>query len=135
MKLCARKVVDASMIATMDKDDIKDFVFSSLCREISSEVAKQMTIDEVRDLMNDTITYTGTVTVGQGASGSVYTSPSTISGFNGTSSASPRIHNNVQEILRVVEYTKNGKVTRVELQTFDEISDNWIKIPRIQIEE
>lgn len=131
MKLCARKVVDASMIATMDKDDIKDFVFSSLCREISSEVAKQMTIDEVRDLMNDTITYTGTVTVGQGASGSVYTSPSTISGFNGTSA----VKSHVQEIFRVVEYTKNGKITRVELQTFDEISDNWIKIPRIQIEE
>jgi hypothetical protein len=35
----------------------------------------------------------------------------------------------------VVEYTKNGKVTRVELQKYDEEGDEWFKIPRIQIEE
>lgn len=131
MKLCAKTVVNGALIATMNKDEIKDFVFSSLCREISSGVAKQMTIDEVRDVMNDTITYTGTVTVGTVANGS---SISTISGFNGSTGTSI-VKNGVQEILRVVEYTKNGKVTRVELQKYDEELDDWMKIPRIQIEE
>jgi hypothetical protein len=37
--------------------------------------------------------------------------------------------------LRVVEYTKNGKITRVELQRLDRKNDTWVKIPRIKIEE
>jgi len=37
--------------------------------------------------------------------------------------------------LRVVEYTKNGKITRVELQRLDNENDTWIKIPRIKLEE
>jgi len=37
--------------------------------------------------------------------------------------------------LRVVEYTKNRKITRVELQRLDRKNDTWVKIPRIKIEE
>ena len=37
--------------------------------------------------------------------------------------------------LRVVEYTKNGKITRVELQRLNRDCDTWVKIPRIKIEE
>ena len=37
--------------------------------------------------------------------------------------------------LRVVEYTKNGKITRVELQRLDRKNDTWVKIPRIKLEE
>ena len=86
-----------------------------------------MTIDKTQDVLTGTITYTG----------SVHTSSNTISvspTYNATVSngtTSPYVQIN----LRVVEYTKNGKVTRVELQKYDESNDDWLKIPRLQIEE
>jgi hypothetical protein len=41
----------------------------------------------------------------------------------------------VLSALRVVEFTKDDKVTRVELQRYDEQSRDWVKIPRVKIEE
>jgi len=41
----------------------------------------------------------------------------------------------VQENLRVVEYIKQGKIIRVELQRYDPNIDDWATIPRIKIEE
>lgn len=108
----------------MDQDELKNYVLYSLAKNISREVTKIMTIDKSEDILSGTITYTG----------SVHTSPntvtiSTMAGSNGTASAYSQIN------LRVVEYTKAGKVTRVELQRYDESNDDWHKIPRIQIEE
>ena len=111
----------------MDQDELQDYVLSSLANSISKEVTKVMTIDKTQDVLTGTITYTG----------SVHTSSNTISvspTYNATVSngtTSPYVQIN----LRVVEYTKNGKVTRVELQKYDESNDNWLKIPRLQIEE
>ena len=111
----------------MDQDELQDYVLSSLASSISKEVTKVMTIDKTQDVLTGTITYTG----------SVHTSSNTISvspTYNATVSngtTSPYVQIN----LRVVEYTKNGKVTRVELQKYDESNDDWLKIPRLQIEE
>ena len=111
----------------MDQDELQDYVLSSLANSISKEVTKVMTIDKTQDVLTGTITYTG----------SVHTSSNTISvspTYNATVSngtTSPYVQIN----LRVVEYTKNGKVTRVELQKYDESNDDWLKIPRLQIEE
>lgn len=108
----------------MDQDELKNYVLYSLAKNISREVTKIMTIDKSEDILSGTITYTG----------SVHTSPnnvtiSTMAGSNETASAYSQIN------LRVVEYTKNGKVTRVELQKYDELNNDWLKIPRLQIEE
>ena len=129
--------ISASMQHTMTQDMVKDYVLSSLQKYIAGEVAKSMTITKIYDAMNDDTTYTGTYTVPitHTSSNNLTVSGSTISGFNGTSTIVSTSRNSVQEILRVVEYTKNGKVTRVELQKYDEENDSWNKIPRIQIEE
>ena len=126
----------------MTQDMLKDYVLSSLQKHIAGELAKKMTITKTYDSMTDDTTYTGTLTMPLthttsnnltvGAVGAS-TVVSTMSGFNGTVSATRS--SSVQEILRVVEYTKNGKVTRVELQKYDEENDSWNKIPRIQLEE
>jgi hypothetical protein len=41
----------------------------------------------------------------------------------------------VQENLRVVEYIKQSKIIRVELQRYNANIDDWETIPRIKIEE
>ena len=132
----ARTTISGHMIATTDPNTLKRYVYECLSREMSGEIIKKMTIDEVRDLMTDTITYTGTLNLNPNPSvinagaGTVSISNSgyTVAGV-ATSTSYSQIN------LRVVEYTKNGKVTRVELQKYDEENDEWYKIPRIQIEE
>lgn len=114
--------IAASTHMYMGQDEIKDHVLSLLSREIANEVAKQMTITSTPNHLTMSTTYTGTLsnnTVGV-----------TTSGFNGVSSTGYS-----KIILRVVEYTKNGSVTKVELQQYDEQDDSWLRIPRIQIEE
>ena len=118
----------------MDKDELERYVLSLLADQLSKEVAKKMTIDKTLNVTDDSITYTGSLPI----SGNTLTFPInhssassvTVSGFNGTSTSSYSQIN-----LRVVEYTKNGKVTRVELQKYDAEGDEWYKIPRVQIEE
>ena len=109
----------------MGQDELQDYVLSSLAKHITQEVSKKMDIDKIYDASTDTTTYTGTITMANTVSNV------TVSGYNGTSMQPDYSQIN----LRVVEYTKNGKVTRVELQKYDEISDDWRKIPRVQIEE
>ena len=123
MKLAASIRIAAQMAQCMDKDELQDYVLSSLSREISKEVSRYMDVTKIINTTDDTITYTGTITAAN-------TSTVTVSGYNGTSSPSYSQIN-----LRVVEYTKNGKVTRVELQKYDAETDDWFKIPRLQIEE
>ena len=127
----AAVTISASTEHTMTQDMLKDYVLSSLEKHLAQEVAKQMIVDKQHDPMTDDITYTATVNVPSPVN------TITVSGFNGTAAITgSTIHaNSVQEILRVVEYTKNGKITRVELQKYDEENDSWNKIPRVQIEE
>ena len=125
MKLSASINVHADLSYMMDKDELKDYVLHALTREISKEIGKHMTVTSTPNVMDNSTTYVGTVTVGS-------VGAATISGYNGTTSPSSGYS---QINLRVVEYTKNGKVTRVELQKYDESSDDWFRIPRIQIEE
>lgn len=129
--------IDSMMIHTMTQDMLQDYVLSSLGRYISQQVTNNMTIDKQYDPITDETTYVGTLNVLPRTTNN-YTlataaiGTSTISGFNGTSAVN---RSSVQEIFRVVEYTKNGKVTRVELQKYDDETNDWTKIPRIQIEE
>ena len=65
---------------------------------------------------------------------------STSSAWNGVSMSAPitrssgsSIYASEYEKFRVCEYTKNGKVTRVELQY--NVDGMWEKIPRVKIEE
>jgi hypothetical protein len=131
MKLFSAVTIDNYSVVHMDKDQIKDYVLHSLTREISNEVTKYMQIEETKDHVSDTTRYTGTLTITPGTSIGTVGISSTYNGVIGGSS-----YTNYSQInLRVVEYTKNGKVTRVELQKYDEEGDEWFKIPRIQIEE
>lgn len=125
MKLAASINVREDLAYMMDKDELKHYVLNALTNEISKEISKHMTVTSTPNMMDHSTTYVGTVTVGS-------VGASTISGYNGTTSSGSAYS---QINLRVVEYTKNGKVTRVELQKYDESSDDWFRIPRIQIEE
>ena len=110
-------------MSTSDKD-LEELVHRKLAEQfkeaLAQNISKHMKVTNTYNPMTDTRTYSGSLT-----SGSLTTAP-----FNGTSSTSY-----VQKIedLRVVEFTKAGKVTRVELQRKTE--HGWKKIPRIQIEE
>jgi hypothetical protein len=137
MKLVAAVTIGNHKMVQMKEDEIKDFVMNSLAHEISTEVAKHLEIEETKDVYNDTTRYSGTITStplpghltirpSSIVNGSIYTT-------NGNGSSSYKDYSQIN--LRVVEYTKNGKVTRVELQKYDEHGDEWFKIPRIQIEE
>ena len=116
----------------MAHDELKDYVMSQLVNQLvsyfSKNISKNMTVSKAYDSTTDSSIYTGTVTLNSLTTSSI--SASTISGYNGTTSPSYSQIN-----LRVVEYTKNGKVTRVELQKYNEFDDSWSKIPRIQVEE
>lgn len=125
--------VNSQQKLIMSQDVLKDYVLSSLEKYISQEVAKHMKIDEQYDVMTDTTVYTGTYSTPHAPLTHTTANTITVSttnGFNGTS-----VRSSVQEIFRVVEYTKDGKVTRVELQKYNEEDDSWSKVPRIQIEE
>lgn len=79
---------------------------------LMQKIDKNMKVTSQYNPLTDTTSYTGSFTA---------------SSFNGTSYVEKA------EDLRVVEFTKNGKVARVELQRKTE--HGWKKIPRIQIEE
>jgi len=134
MKLAAAITISNLMSLSMDQDELKSFVLNSLSNEISKEVIKRMDLTEQKDIVTDTTRYTGTLTVNPTGIGAV---GATISNANGyIINSSPNTYSTYSQInLRVVEYTKNGKVTRVELQKYDDENDDWYKIPRIQIEE
>ncbi len=119
----------------MSDGDVKDYVYETLRSQLSNhmvkDIEKNMTIEESKNLYNNTTTYTGVVDASK-----VYNNTLTVSanGITG-SSISQVLTSPVQQNLRVVEYTKGGKTSRVELQFYDESNDDWVKVPRIQIEE
>ena len=128
----ARIVLSSALVHDLGQFDIKEYVFKNLSDEISKEILNHMTITEHKDVLSDTITYTGTLS----GVNTISISPGQLVGNSGNAyTASNSANTYSQIILRVVEYTKDGKVTRVELQQYDDSKDDWFKIPRIQIEE
>lgn len=124
MKLAAQVTIDRYRLDRLNDDETEKYVTALLSDIITKEVLKNMAIASHTHAYGDSTTYTGTITA---------TNPNTYStiapsSYNSTPSYS-------QIAMRVVEYTKNGKVTRVELQRYDDHDNQWCKIPRIQIEE
>lgn len=100
----------------LGQDELKRYVENKLRDEISESVLKNMTITSMYDPMTNAKAYTGT-----------FSNSSTVA----TNTASVSVSE--PKRLRVVEYTKKGKVTKVELQSLE--GEEWVKVPRIQIEE
>jgi hypothetical protein len=111
--------VDDFQTSIMDSHQLKEFVERNLFAHMTDSIMKEMTIENVGNPNTGVTTYTGTLNVGA----------STING----SSYSTTVRDQPRLNLRVVEFTKNGKVTKVELQ--HHIEGAWLRVPRIQIEE
>lgn len=119
------------------KDYVERGIKAKLTEEIMENIVKpNMVITELLDPTTYDKTYTGTIST-QGLTNTI----TGITGIN-TTNILPRglvgtvvDSNSVQEMLRVVEYTKDGKTTRVELQVYDSINDDWVKVPRLKLEE
>ena len=107
------------------KEMIEDKLVQGVLKEIKKDVMSNMEIEKQQNINCGTITYTGTYDM---SNPGVITSVSTAN-----TKYTPITPNSLT--LRVVEYTKNNKVSRVELQLYDFNRDDWIKIPRVQIEE
>lgn len=124
--------ISSLMAIQMTPDELENYVRLSLASYIAKEISKVMPITKTTNQITDTHTYTTSIPITHTTSNSL-----TISGFNGTagtiSGGSPITKTGVQENLRVVEYYKNGKVSRVELQFFD--GYDWLKVPRIKKED
>jgi hypothetical protein len=125
MKLCAQVTIDGYRIHGLSDSELKNYVTAQLTNIVTQEIIKYMTISSTKNAYDDSVTYTGTIT-----NSNLISNVSTISN---TGSYSTPSYSQIN--MRVVEYTKNGKVTRVELQKYDENDNDWVKIPRIQIEE
>lgn len=128
----AAVTVDNYAMTRMDDDGIKNYVHEKLRSIISNEVMKHVDITTTKNTYDDTATYTATLPITHTTANSV--TVGTSAGYSGTFT-----NNHTSGIitkpaeLRVMEYTKNGKVTRVELQYYN--GDDWIKVPRHQLEE
>ena len=127
MPLVAAVTVSNYDTVHMHPDELKQYVMSSLTRSISDEIYKYMTIEEINDVISDTTRYTGTLTIGQ--------QNLTNASFGTITTSSIGTNTSVQENLRVVEYIKQGKIIRVELQRYNANIDDWETIPRIKIGE
>jgi hypothetical protein len=130
----AAVTINSHMLHTSEPEDIEDYVHRELRTQIANEIMKTVDIDitTTKNALDDTITYSASLPITHSTASSVIVGSSV--GYNGTFT-----NNHVSGIitkqpeLRVMEYTKNGKVTRVELQYYD--GDDWIKVPRHQLEE
>jgi hypothetical protein len=112
--------VDEFQTSIMDKHQLQDYVQRNLFAQMTSNIINEMTIEKDPNPNIGISTYTGTLHIGASTT-------STISGYNGVASTFQETE------LRVVEFTKKGKVTKVELQQYTH--DGWRRVPRIQIEE
>lgn len=126
----AAVTLSADMLMHMGEKEAESFVMSKLSDQISSQLVSTLPITKTEDHYNQTITYTAQTSSPSSlyTSGSLSVSPVTSSSYN-------TINNNesVLENLRVVEYYKGEKVTRVELQFFD--GEDWKKVPRLRKED
>ena len=122
--LKAQLTIDDYQTAVLDSHQLQELVERRLFAEMTDSIIKEMTIENIGNPNTGISTYTGTLHVG---TNNTY-GASTISGVNGS------IYSTTRKLdLRVVEFTKNGKVTKVELQHYTEGS--WLRVPRVQIEE
>jgi len=133
MNLTAQVTIDRYQVFNLDPRDLKNYITTQLADILINELIKNMTITSHTNFNDNSTTYVGSISTSPyihniGANGPIGTSTIAASSLNSNSSYS-------QINMRVVEYTKNGKVTRVELQKYDESDNNWVKIPRIKIEE
>lgn len=115
--LKARVTVDEFQTSIMNKNELEDHVRRNLFAAMTSNIMDEMTIEKDANPNIGITTYTGTLHVGA----------STVTGYNGVSKSPEETE------LRVVEFTKNGKITKVELQQYTQYG--WFRVPRIQIEE
>lgn len=124
--------VDNLMKLQTDEEYVEGYVNSNLASLLTQEIMKTMTVTSRNDIATDSTVYTATLPITHTTANSI--TVGTSAGYNGTFT-----NNHVSGIitkqpeLRVMEFTKNGKVTRVELQYYD--GDNWIKVPRHTFEE
>jgi hypothetical protein len=123
--LRAQITIDDYQTSVMDKVYLKEYVINTLLDQMRTPLQNEMIIQNVGNPNIGTSTYTGTLHVGSGTSGTIIGS-----GYN-TAIAGAISENPLT--LRVVEFTKKGKVTRVELQYY--VESGWQRVPRIQIEE
>jgi len=133
MNLVAQVTIDRYQVFNLDPRDLKSYITTQLADILTNEFIKNMTITSHTNFNDNSITYVGSISASPyiyniGANGPIGSSTIAASSLNSNSSYS-------QINMRVVEYTKNGKVTRVELQKYDESNNDWVKIPRIKIEE
>lgn len=128
--LKAQVTIDEFQASIMDSDQLKDYVKRNLFAIMTDSIMNEMTIKNTKSPTADTSTFTGTLEIGSGYGGTVtaVSNSSIGSSYNGTHAIARQ-----PDELRVVEFTKNGKVTKVELQA--RTSDGWRRVPRIQIED
>lgn len=113
----------------MTADELEDYVRSSLSIQLAKEYSKKMTIVKTSNPLTQSHTYSASLPITHTTGNTL-----TMSGFNGTmGSTVVNTQTSVQEKLRVIEYHKNGKVSRVELQYYD--GENWNPVPRIKKED
>jgi hypothetical protein len=108
--------IDDYQTAVMDKQYLEEHITRNLIHQMQPELINEMTIINVGNPNIGMTTYTGTLNVGADTISTIRTEPEL----------------NLRD-LRVVEFTKKGKVTKVELQYYAE--GVWLRIPRVQIEE
>lgn len=131
----AKIEISDRMYSDMDSNSLKDYVERVLADRITEQILNQyvkpyMTIETETDPYTCRKIFKGTYDpIGTVVGNTINTNP--ISAGSVTFGG----HDDVLLMLRVVEYTKKDKLTRVELQSYDKQSDTWIKVPRVQIEE
>ena len=126
-------IIDSYRFNGLKEDEIKDYVHRELRSQMSNEIMKHVDIASHRCPTTDSVTYTAALPINNSTiTNGVLVGASV--GYNGTFTNN-RISGIISKEpeLRVMEFTKNGKVTRVELQYYD--GDNWIKVPRHTFEE
>lgn len=133
--LKAKIEISDSMYNDMDSNSLKDYVERVLADRITEQILNQyvrpyMIIEKETDPFTHNKIFKATYDpIGTAVGNTINTNP--ISAGSVTFGG----HDDVLLMLRVVEYTKKDKLTRVELQSYDKQTDNWIKVPRVQIEE
>ena len=137
----------ASLINSLEQD-----IKNKLVYEISQQIMKSVEIIKQKDPFNVTTTYHAKAYMADVKHSKLSTTTPfpgsiTTASWNGTSLTMPITNTSSTDVymsgtsnyskeyerFRVCEYTKNGKVTRVELQY--NVDGFWEKIPRVQVEE
>jgi hypothetical protein len=130
---------------------LKNKIKSELAIQIADQISNNFEIEQHLDpTTNSKIFYAKVYMADVKKTHPPLTNPTTVPMFNGTATtlsyplttnnstvtitgSSTKAYTQEYEKFRVCEYTKNSKVTRVELQRYQD--GMWVKIPRIQIEE